>query len=257
MVMEPLFSPGADTYTGATTITNGTNGGTAVTLAAGASNSLSVKSAFTDNSILNLQGFNQSIGSLAGSGTVQLGSTTAALLTVGSNNTSTSFTGLISGTGTGGGLTKIGTGTFTLNKANGDTDLGPTTVTTGTLAAGAANSFAPNSDFTVNATLNLAGFAQVIGSLSGTGTVSLGAATDGILSSRQQRQLDDILRHHQRHRHGWRADQNRHGNFDAGDHRRPSLQRPYRGQHWYARRGAHPTRCCRLPAHLRSLRPAP
>jgi autotransporter-associated beta strand protein len=59
-----------------------------------------------------LFGFDQSIGSLAGTvGMVQLG---YATLTTGGNNTSTSFTGIISGPGV---LAKTGSGTFTLGTA--------------------------------------------------------------------------------------------------------------------------------------------
>ena len=176
---------GGSTYSGSTYVDAGT-------VYCGSSNTLSANSAYTVNNngtnggILNLNGFNQIIGSLTGSGTVSLGlTTTAALLTTGSNGTSTTFTGGISGTGTGGGLTKIGAGTFTLTHTGGDTYLGPTTIVAGTLAAGAATSFAPASAFTVTsgATLSLAGFNQTIGSLAGAGTVSLGAATDGVLTT--------------------------------------------------------------------------
>lgn len=67
------------------------------------------------------------IGSLQGDsgGSVLLG---ANKLTVGANNTSTEFDGIISGTGS---LTKIGTGTLTLGGAN--TYTGRTTVNAGTL----------------------------------------------------------------------------------------------------------------------------
>ena len=46
--------------------------------------------------IFNLNSFNQSIGSLAGAGNVTLGSAT---LTTGSDGSSTTFSGVISGTG--------------------------------------------------------------------------------------------------------------------------------------------------------------
>jgi outer membrane autotransporter protein len=73
-----------------------------------------------------------SAGSLAGSGAFDLGSNQ---LTVGSDNLSTTVTGVIDdGTngGTGGSLVKIGTGTLTLAGAN--TYTGATTVSVGTLA---------------------------------------------------------------------------------------------------------------------------
>lgn len=72
------------------------------------------------------------IGSLAGDGVVFLGSNA---LTIGSNNQSTSFSGVIQdggiNQGTGGSLTKLGKGTLTLTGAN--TYTGTTTISRGTL----------------------------------------------------------------------------------------------------------------------------
>jgi hypothetical protein len=72
------------------------------------------------------------IGSVEGTGNVFLG---AFNLTVGSNNLSKTFSGVIQdggiGAGTGGSLTKIGTGKLTLSKAS--TYTGGTTLTKGTL----------------------------------------------------------------------------------------------------------------------------
>jgi autotransporter-associated beta strand protein len=65
------------------------------------------------------------IGSLAGAGSVLLGANT---LTIGSNNQSTTFSGVIEGTG---GVSKIGTGTLTLSGVN--TYTGATTVGAGVL----------------------------------------------------------------------------------------------------------------------------
>jgi autotransporter-associated beta strand protein len=68
---------------------------------------------------------NETLGSLAGAGSVLL---TDPTLTTGADNTSTTFSGSISGAGD---LTKVGTGTFTLSGAN--TYTGQTTVLAGTL----------------------------------------------------------------------------------------------------------------------------
>jgi autotransporter-associated beta strand protein len=98
---------GANTYSGATTISAGA-------LQAGATNAFSAASAFTvaGGATLDLNNFNQTIGSLAGAGNITLG---AATLTSGSDNKSTTFSGGIFGSG---GLIKTGTGTFTLSGAN-------------------------------------------------------------------------------------------------------------------------------------------
>lgn len=73
--------------------------------------------------------------------------------------------------GGSGGLTKIGAGTLTLSGAGSYS--GPTNVSAGTLQAGAANVLSPNSAFAIasGATVDLNGFNQTIGGLSGTGAV--------------------------------------------------------------------------------------
>jgi autotransporter-associated beta strand protein len=117
-----------------------------------------------------------SAGSINGDGTFFLGGNE---LTVGSNNLSTTVTGVIadggSGGDTGGSLVKTGTGTLTLSGANAYT--GGTTVDAGTLRAGAAGAFVGNSAYAVNGgTLDLNGFNLTMSSLSGTGgTVALGS----------------------------------------------------------------------------------
>ncbi len=68
---------------------------------------------------------NSTLGSLAGSGQVQLGNRT---LTIGLNNASTTYDGIISGSG---GILKTGAGTLTLGGAN--TYSGGTTINQGTL----------------------------------------------------------------------------------------------------------------------------
>jgi autotransporter-associated beta strand protein len=89
---------------------------------------------------LTLNGISETLGSLAGGGTtggwVALGSGT---LITGGNNTTTTYSGIISGApgapgGTDGALTKVGTGVMTLSGAN--TYAGPTIVGAGTLTLG-------------------------------------------------------------------------------------------------------------------------
>ena len=126
-----------NTYTGTTTINGGTlRAGVATTGANGAfGNNGAMTLANTSGVTLDLNGFNTTIGSLAGGGAtggnVTLGT---AILTTGGNNASTSFGGVISGTG---GVVKVGTGIQTLTGSN--TYTGGTTVSAGKLVFG--NSF--------------------------------------------------------------------------------------------------------------------
>jgi len=87
-------------------------------------------------------------GSIEGPGSYNLG---AKALTVGNNNLSTEVSGIISGTG--GALTKVGTGTLVLSGANGYT--GATTVNAGTLLVN--GSIAASSGVTVNSGAILGG----------------------------------------------------------------------------------------------------
>ena len=149
-----LILSGQSTYTGATAVNVGT-------LQAGAVNAFSPSSAFSvaSGAVLNLAGFNQTIGSLAGAGAVTLG---AATLTTGNDNTSTIFSGVISG---GGGLAKIGNGILTLTGAN--TFTGGTTVNGGGLVV--------NGSLASGVTVNN-------GTLSGTGSFGGLVANGGVLA---------------------------------------------------------------------------
>ena len=119
---------GNNTYTGANDVQVGT-------LRAGSTTAFGNNVATTVDSgaVLELDGFSNSIGSLAGAGTVENASATAATLTTGGDNTSTTFSGVLQD-GTGGGalsLTKTGSGNQTLSGAN--TYTGVTTVSAGIL----------------------------------------------------------------------------------------------------------------------------
>ena len=113
---------GTSDYSGATKVEQGT-------LQAGAADSFSAASAHTVSSgaTLDLNDFDETIGSLAGAGDVTLG---AGKLTTGGDNSSiTTFSGVASGSG---GLIKAGSGTMILSGTNLYT--GGTTVTGGTLS---------------------------------------------------------------------------------------------------------------------------
>ena len=118
---------GNNSYLGTTTINAGT-------LRAGSITALSLNSAFTVNSLLDLNGFSNTVGSLAGSGTVTNNGGSPAILTAGGNGTNTVFGGILTdGTGVL-GFTKTGAGVMILTGANNYA--GGTTISAGTLQLG-------------------------------------------------------------------------------------------------------------------------
>lgn len=130
-----VFS-GANTYDGVTTLSNGT-------LALGNVNAL--QNSTLDTTTLSgskavtftVTGTNTyNLGGLAGADALALGANTVS---VGSNNQSTSYTGVISGTG---GLTKVGTGTLTLAGTN--TFTGKTIINNGKLSLSNENNLGAN-----------------------------------------------------------------------------------------------------------------
>ena len=147
---------------------------------AGANNRFSASSTHTvaSGAFLDLAGFTQAIGSLAGAGTVT-NSAAAGALTAGGNNGSTTFSGVIEdGAGTT-SLTKAGTGTLTLSGTN--TYSGGTTINAGTLAVssdanlGAASGALTFNGGTLQTTGNLSSNRDM--TLNGNGTFNANSGT--------------------------------------------------------------------------------
>jgi autotransporter-associated beta strand protein len=116
-----------NTYSGATTLTAGT-------LEADSTSALSPNSAFTVNSILDLNGFSNTIGSLSGAATgiVTNNGPRAAALKVGSD-IDTTFAGKLENGTNALELIKSGAGTLTLT---GDSTIAGTTIIAGRLQLG-------------------------------------------------------------------------------------------------------------------------
>ncbi|MDB5049237.1 MAG: hypothetical protein JWO30_2308 [Fibrobacteres bacterium] len=162
---------------GGNTLTLGTNnfywGSTVINagiLKLGAAGAIPDSSALVVNGNLDLNGFNETVGSISGSGIIDnnAGSGTFTL-TTGVNDANSSFSGIIQNTSQTIALTKVGAGVQTLSGAN--TYSGPTTVSAGTLRLGAAGALPDAGAVTVNGNLDMNGFSETIGSLAGSGTV--------------------------------------------------------------------------------------
>ena len=132
-----LTLSGANTYSGATTISGGT-------LKLGASNVIpngANTGNVTDNGTLDMGGFSDTINGLGGGGIVDNSGGGTPTLTVGNNNASGTFSGVVQNTTGTLGLTKIGTGDLTLSGNN--TFSGVLTVQAGTLTVATVNNAGP------------------------------------------------------------------------------------------------------------------
>ena len=159
---------GANNYTGATTVSAGV-------LQAGSVSAFSPRSAFTVNTgaVLDLNGFNNVVGSLSGSGLVSntggIGVPSNATLSVGADNTSTTFSGTLQDGRSTLALTKVGTGTLIVTGIN--TYTGSTTVDAGSLIV---DGTIASSQTLVNAGGLLGGRGSLSGALVNGGIVSPG-----------------------------------------------------------------------------------
>lgn len=188
---------GNNSYTGVTTVNAGTLvlGGTNVgggvtaivggTLQAGADGALNPNSALTltdaATAVLDLNGTTNAIGALAGGGAVGGNITLGAgTLTIGGLNTSTTYAGAITGSGS---LVKAGTGTLTLSANH--TYAGPTLVTAGSLEV---NGALASTNVTVSPDATLGGIGTLVaatinsgGNLSPATATTAGTQTFGSL----------------------------------------------------------------------------
>ncbi|NCX36018.1 MAG: hypothetical protein EBX19_05245, partial [Actinobacteria bacterium] len=176
-----LVISAANTYTSTTTISAGT-------LKLSGSGSVPDRSAVTVTGTFNLNSVSDTVGSVAGAGTINFGSAT---LTTGDDqasgsDTDTAFSGTMTGSG---GFTKKGTGTFTLSGSTSDYT-GVTAIDEGVVAisnAAALGASAAGQGTTVgtastNATLSIAGSLTINEPLSIRGTgVTVSSATVGAI----------------------------------------------------------------------------
>jgi len=173
-VSGTISGPGAITFGGnkttTLTATNAYTGGSTITggiVVAGATDSLGTGGLLMKGGTFNLNGFDTTVANLSSTVTtavIQNSASLPATLTVGSDNTSTTYTStLIDGSGGALSLVKTGNGALTLSGAN--TYTGSTTVNAGTLAV--------SGSITSPATVN-AGKLIVSGSLNGSVVVNGG-----------------------------------------------------------------------------------
>jgi autotransporter-associated beta strand protein len=196
-----ILSGNNSSYTGNINIGSVGTGGMGTTLQAGSTTAFGTTSAISlanigpttfstytsTGAVLDMNNNSNSIGSLAGGGTsggnVYL---EGATLTIGGNNTNTTYAGGISGA-TGGSLIKVGTGTQTLSGTStytGSTTVsGGTLLVTGTLSATTAVSANTGGLLEVDGSVNNAVTIEANGSgVQGNGTIGGAALVSGTLS---------------------------------------------------------------------------
>lgn len=174
---------GTNTYTGATTVNSGV-------LQVRGTASLPTASAVVINEGggVELGKNNVAMASLSGVGYVEFAETGVAAgggsstLTIGSANTTTTFSGIIRNGGTGadftGHLTKTGSGSLTLAGVN--TYTGTTTVNAGVLNLGVANAIATSANVVLAGGTLRSAFSQTLAALNLSASSTLDLSTGGI-----------------------------------------------------------------------------
>ena len=161
---------GNNTFTGDTRISSGT-------LAIGSAEALhssTLDMNASDSGAITFAS-NSTLGGLKGSRDLANGGTT---LTIGGNNASTTYSGVLSGSG---GLTKSGDGTLTLSASNGYT--GGTTISGGQLKLANANALVASDDMTITSgTLDLNGQSRTLGLLNGSSGGTITTGTTGLIT---------------------------------------------------------------------------
>ena len=143
-------------------VTNTYNGNTVIgagTLRFGGANNVHIPNGAGKGNVilgagatLDLNGFDEQINGLSGYGTITSGINSNKTLTVGDNNASSTFSGVfLNGTSTANILTKIGSGTLTLDNVAAGTYTGVTNINAGAIKVATPNALANNTLINVNA----------------------------------------------------------------------------------------------------------
>jgi len=164
---------GANTYTGNTTVNAGT-------LRLGASESITNTGILTVNAsgIFEMRDFNETVANIAGAGIIRNGGAATSLLTMGSNNLPSTYSGILEDGSGILALTKNGSGIVTLSNAN--TYSGTTLINAGGILAANNTALGNATGATTvisGAVLQIQGGVQIADNISmnGTGLSSLGA----------------------------------------------------------------------------------
>ena len=168
-----LTIAGANTYSSSTTINAGT-------LKLGAAGVIPNGSAVTVTGTLDMNSFNETVGSITGAGTIENASGGGNItLTTGGDNSSTTFSGIAQNTSGTLSISKSGSGTFTLSGAN--TYTGTTTTTAGTVELGASGVLSNSSNFVASggilSTGSSAGYSETAGTITLTANTTIALAT--------------------------------------------------------------------------------